>query len=557
MESVFFQLASVLLLSCVFGFAVLRFKLPLVVAYLLAGVALSFFAFFDPTHSEVLKVLPELGIAFVLFLIGMELDLREIKSLGKPIILSAVGQIVLSTFLGYVVASALGFSTNESIYLGLGLAFSSTVVVVKMLLEKRELSSLHGKLSIGILLIEDLVAIAALMLLTVGSSALGVGWQQSLPILTLILKAVGLFALTFILSKYVLQKIFDAVAKSVELLFLTAITWCFVFTSLAILAGFSVVIGAFLAGIALASSPYHLQIQGKIKPLRDFFVTLFFVYLGAQANPRDLLNSFPTILVFTLMALLLKPLIYMFILGRFGFRKHTLFQTALSLSQISEFSLVVLLVGVELGTATPKALSVMAMVAVISIITSSILIYYSRRIYTISSAFIGFFEHKTKTHFMEAKFVDSLENHVVIIGAHRIGRPLVRFLSKEKIPFIVMDFNPHVVEELRSKGINVVYGDLGDPDMHDSLKLETAKLVVSSATNMTDNELLLEECKRRRSPAKILVRAVDNEHAQALKDLGADYVIQPEKVSGALLVDQLKKNWPTISFSGLSTQTTS
>ena len=555
MNNVFLQLAIVLLLSSFFGFLVMRLKLPLVVAYLLAGVSLSFAVLFDPSHSVVLEVLPEIGIAFVLFLIGMELDLREIKSLGKPIVVSAIGQIIVSTFVGFAIAQALGFTSAESFYLGLGLAFSSTVVVIKMLLEKHDLNSLYGKLSIGILLVEDLVAIFALMMLTVGSSFLQVGLQQSLPFVALILKALGLFVLTFFLSKYVLEKIFSAVAKSVELLFLTAITWCFVFISIAVLWGFSVVIGAFLAGVALASSPYHLQIQGKIKPLRDFFVTLFFVYLGVQANPRDLLTAWPAILIFTSFALVLKPFLYMFILGRFGFRKHTLFQTSLNLSQVSEFSLVVLLVGVKLGIVTPKALSVVAIVAVASIITSSIFIYYSRRVYTLVSPVIGFFEHKTKIHFMESISPDGLEGHVVIIGAHRIGRPLVRFLVQEKIPFIVMDFNPHIVEELKQKNINVVYGDIGDPGMHDLLQLEKAKLVISTATSMDDNEFLIEECKRRKSDAKILVRALDNSHAEALKALGADFAIQPEKISGMFLASQLKKHWPNIVFAGLSTKT--
>ncbi|MCR4324409.1 MAG: cation:proton antiporter [Candidatus Curtissbacteria bacterium] len=552
MANVFLQLAVVLFLSSIFGFLVLRFKLPLVVAYLLAGVSLSFAALFDPGHSPVLEILPEIGIAFVLFLIGMELDLREIKSLGKPIVVSAAGQILISTLAGFGIAKLLGFTPVESVYLGMGLAFSSTVVVIKMLLENRELNSLHGKLSIGILLVEDLVAIAALMVLTVSSSTFSIGLQESWPLLALILKAFGLFALTFIFAKYILERIFKAVASSVELLFLTAITWCFVFTSIAVLAGFSVVIGAFLAGVALASSPYHLQIQGKIKPLRDFFVTLFFVYLGTQANPRDLVSAWPTILVFTVFALLLKPLIYMVILSRFGFRKHTLFQTSLNLSQVSEFSLVLLLVGVQAGNASSRALSVMAIVAVISIIASSILIYYSRKVYPFLSSVIGFFEHHTKTHSMEAREEDGLEDHVVIVGAHRIGRPLVRYLMREKIPFVVMDFNPNIVTELREKNINVVYGDIGDPDMHEALHLEKAKLVISTANSMADNEFLIAECKRRKSPAKILVRALDHEHAEALKALGADYVIQPEKVSGMFLVNQLKKNWPNVAFAGLS-----
>lgn len=552
MDNVFLQLAVALSLSSLFGYVVLKLKLPLVVAYLLAGVSISLVSLIDPHNSLVFEILPEIGIAFVLFLIGMELDLREIRSLGLPIIVSALGQIVISTFAGFALAGALGFDVTESIYLGLGLAFSSTVVVIKMLIEKRDLASLYGKLSIGILLIEDLVAIGVLMVISVSGSAFGLGFQQSLPLIALVVKAIGLFVLTFLLSRYVLEKVFDSVAKSVELLFLTAITWCFAFTSLAVMLGFSVVIGAFLAGVALASSPYHLQIQGKIKPLRDFFLTLFFVYLGLQTKISDFVGAWPAILLFTFFALVVKPVLYILILGIFGFRKHTLFQTGLNLSQISEFSLVVLLVGVNEGLASPLALSVMAAVAVLSIILSSITIAYSRQLYKIFGPMLGFFERKSSTHFLETKVAEELQDHVVVIGAHRVGQPVVKYLEKVKIPFLVMDFNPHIVESMRERGLNVVYGDLGDPEILDSLQLENAKLIISTARDMSDNEMLLEECKRRKIRAKIVARALDKDHAKALKDLGADYVILPEQVSGDFIVNQLKTHWPEVRFSGMS-----
>ena len=552
MDNIFLQLAVALSLSSLFGFFVLKLKLPLVVAYLLAGVSISVVSLIDPHHSPVFEILPEIGIAFVLFLIGMELDLREIKSLGLPIIMAALGQILISTFAGYALAGLLGFESTESIYLGLGLAFSSTVVVIKMLIEKRDLASLYGKLSIGILLIEDLVAIAVLMIISVGGSSFGLGFQQSLPLLTLILKAIGLFVLTFLLSRYVLEKVFDNVAKSVELLFLTAITWCFAFTSLAVMLGFSVVIGSFLAGVALASSPYHLQIQGKIKPLRDFFLTLFFVYLGLQTKVSDFVGAWPAILLFTFFALVIKPLLYILILGIFGFRKHTLFQTGLNLSQISEFSLVVLLVGVNEGLASPLALSVMAAVAVLSITLSSITIAYSKQLYKFFGPMLSFFERTNGAHYIESKVATELEGHVVVIGAHRVGQPVVKYLEAEKIPFLVMDFNPHIVESMRDRGLNVVYGDLGDPEILDSLQLESAKLIISTARDMVDNEMLLEECKRRKIRAKVVARALDRDHARALKALGADYVILPEQVSGDFIVNQLKTHWPEVRFSGMS-----
>ncbi len=551
MDSIFNQLAIVLSLCTLLGLIVVKLRLPLVVGYLMAGVILSAFMPGNLHEMPVFKFLPELGIALILFLIGMELDLREIKSLGIPIIVGSLGQIFISTLAGFAIAGFLGFTQAESLYMGLGLAFSSTIVIIKLLIEKRELSSLYGKLALGMVLLEDLVAILVLMGISVGSSVFATGLQNSMPIVTLILKAIGLFLLAFFLSRFVLERVFDAVAKSVELLFLTAITWCFLFTTLAVWSGFSVVIGAFLAGVAIASSPYKIQIEGKVKPLRDFFLTLFFVYLGTEAHIADFITYWPAILTFTLCALIAKPIVVMLILGAFGFRKHTFFHTAVSLSQISEFSLVVLLVGLNANMVSPAALSVMAAVAVFSMIISSLAITYSNRLFRIFNPFIGFFQHGKFTHEMESRTEDEAFDHIIVIGAHRVGGPIVSYLAKTKIPFLVLDFNPKVVQELRERGVNVVYGDIDDPEVLESIHLDRARLIISTAQDHSDNEFLLEEVKRRRIQAKVIVRATDPDQEKELRKMGADYVILPEKVSGDYLVGQLKNNWPHIRFSEL------
>lgn len=552
MDNIFIQFAIILSISSFFGLIAQKLKIPLVVSYLLTGLTISVLSIFDTSGSLVLHVLPEIGIAFVLFLIGMELDLSEIKSLGIPIIVSAIGQIIISTLLGFYLSQIFGFNTKEGMFLGIGLAFSSTIVVIKMLIENQDLNSLYGKLSIGILLIEDLIAVIALMMISVGSSVVDAGFQQNLPILTLIVKGLGLFVLTFVLSKYVLRRLFDIVAKSTELLFFTSITWCFVFTSLAVLTGFSVEIGAFLAGISLASSPYHLQIQGKIKPLRDFFMTLFFIYLGSQVKLNYILPALPLILVFTTFALIAKPVIYMAILGLFGFKKHTLFQTSINLSQISEFSLIVLVVGASSGGVSSLTISVMAGVALLSIIGSSILISHSRKIYHFVNPFLKIFERRKNIHFLESSNVSELSDHIIIIGAHRVGGKVVDYLNRSKIPFLVMDFNPHLVRSLREKGINVIYGDIGDPDVLDSLQIEKAKLIISTAPSLQDNQLLLSEVRRRNKEVVVVVRTDDENRRLELKELGANYVISPERVSGVYLVHQLKNHWPKASFAGLN-----
>lgn len=547
MENIFYQLALVLMLASGVGLLIFRARFPIVVAYLITGLILSVLRLFDTGHSPVFEVLPEMGIAFVLFLIGMELKLSELKSLGKPIIISALGQMIISTILGFGISKLLGFGDTEAIYLGLGLAFSSTVVVVKMLLESRDITSLYGKLSIGILLVEDLVAILVLMVISVGGS-ISFGNENLIPLLLLVLKALGLFIATFILSKYVLGKIFEYTARSIELLFITSIAWCFAFTSLAVLAGFSIEIGAFLAGVALASSPYHLQIQAKIKPMRDFFLALFFIYLGSTAELRDLRTAVPIILTFTLYALVIKPLVYMLLLGRFGFKKHTLFQTAINLSQVSEFSLIVLLVGVNAGLIASITIPIMAAVAILSITISSVLISFSKNIYKPLSSLVSFMNRKGKNHFMEGEIPESLSDHIVVIGAHRVGGPIIKHLKSQKIPFVAMDFNPTIVRELVDKKINAIYGDIGDPEIVDALHIESAKLVICTASDPSDNELLLELVKERNKDIKVVLRATDAEHAHIFKELGADYVILPEKVSGDYIVGQIKSHWPKIHF---------
>lgn len=548
-NSLFLQLAIILGMSAILGYVMKTLRLPLLVAYLLVGVLIASMQIFDVATSEVLTFLPEIGMAFVLFFVGMELDIKEIKNLGKPIIAAGLGQIIISTLAGSIIASALGFSTLESFYLGTGLAFSSTIVVVKLLLEKKDLSSLYGKLSLGILLLEDLVAVLLLMGMTVSSSFLNLGLQNSFPIIALVIKGSLLLIISLVLSRYVLEKIFDAVAKSAELLFLSALAWCFIFVSISLFLGFSVVIGAFLAGIALANSSFHYEIQGKVKPLRDFFVTLFFVYLGSQVVFSQIELVWPLMVIFTIYALIVKPIIFLLILGIFGFRKHTIFQIALNLSQISEFSLIVMVVGLNLGVVSQSALTAMALTGVISIICSSIIITYSRAIYKKLTPFISFFEHSKLTHKTEKENSSyELENHVILVGAHRIGGEVIQFLKRERIPFLVLDFNPEIIQKLVGEKIHALFGDVGDPEILDFLSLEKSKLLISTAANIDDSLILLSELKRRKARTAVIVRASSNSEAEILYEAGADYVILPEIVSGDFVASILRNHWPNMNF---------
>ncbi len=546
-DNIFAQLAFILTLATIFGFLVRKVNLPLIVAYLLVGVLISLATIFNFQTSAV-ALLPEIGIAFVLFLIGMELDLRELHSLGKQILAAGILQITISSLAGFIIANLFGYHHLEAIYLGVGLSFSSTVVVVKMLLEKKDLSSLYGKMAVGITLLEDLVAVVILMFLSVSHPSVGATFLANSPIFDFVIKGSCLLILTFIVSRYLLNSIFKAVAKSPELLFLTALTWCFLFITIALWVGFSVVIGAFLAGVALAASPFHYHIGSRIKPLRDFFIILFFVYLGSQVGLDKAFHHLDLIVVFVVYSVVFKPLVFLLVLGAFGFRKHTIFQAALSLSSISEFSLIITLFGIRYGVISQELLSVMALTVTLSIILSSISITYSRQLYLIFRPFLGFFEQKGNLFKAEKRQEHNLEDHVVIIGAGRIGGPVVDYLNEAKIPFIVLDINPDTVEALTKRGVTAIYGDLGDTEVLEHLKLDKTKLIISTAQNVDDNLVLLSEMKRQRLSAKVVMRAQDDEEEALFKRKGADYIILPEAVSADFLVNQLKTHWPKIYF---------
>lgn len=543
MDNIFIQLAIILGLVSLLGYGVIRFKLPLLIAYLLGGLIIASTAIFDPRASEVLHFLPEIGIAFVLFLIGMELDLREIKSLGRPVFLAGILQIVITTIVGSSVARLLGFGVAESWYLGMGLAFSSTILVIKLLIDKKDVGSLYGKLAVGILILEDLLAVVLLVILTVSTSVLGLGIQQAFPILALLFKAALLFGIIPILSRFILPYVFKAVSKQSELLFITALAWCFIYIAFAIFLGFSVVIGAFLAGMALANSPFHFQIQGKIKPLREFFVTLFFVYLGTQVDFSEIGKIYLLTIFFTSYTLFAKPAIFLLLLGIFGFRKHTMFQTALSLTHISEFSLILLLVGFQLGVVSQSALTTIALSAVLSMIVASVMITHSNKLYKKLSSLLSFFERKNFKHFIEAGSGDyNLTGQVILIGARRMGGEIVKLLKREHIPQMVLDFNPHQVEALMKEKIPVLYGDMGDPEVLDGLNLPNARMIISTAANPEDNKLLLEELRYRHINIPVIVRAETADDANDLYEAGADFVIIPEILAGDFLVEKLKNH---------------
>ncbi|MEK7504601.1 MAG: cation:proton antiporter family protein [Patescibacteria group bacterium] len=517
---VFTGLAIVMALAATGAFVARLLKQPLLLGYAIVGGLLSLSGFAaQPQIKELLQFSGQIGVTLLLFLVGLELPVTDLKHVGKNVIIAGVGQVVITMLLGLGVSYLLGWDIVSGSFIGLGLAFSSTIVVIKILTEKKDLSSLYGKLTIGFLIIQDFIAIGVLVFLS-GTS--------NLPMT--IIKGIALIFVSTWVSSKILPKITIWLGKSPEMLFIGAIGWCLGIAAIVSspVIGFSVELGGFLAGLALAQSSQHLQISSRVKPLRDFFLTLFFVSLGASVTLGQWSTIWVSVLVLSGFVLFVKPLITMLILKILGYSHRVSFMSAVSLSQISEFSLLLA------ALTNSHLLALMAMVGLITMVASNYLVVYSNKIFR-------FFKFK-KSH-NELTNNELLTNHIVLIGHNRVGnllRPVLQGLERQ---LVVVDFDPAVIEELKDEeNLKVIYGDMADEDLYEELNLKKAELIVSTVPDCEDNLLLLEYLKRDKTPPITVLLASNSLDAETLYKSGADLVVVPHSVGGEYLASVLAKH---------------
>lgn len=518
-----YLLAFVLALSSGLAIVTRRFNLPIVVSYIASGAILSLFGIVSPEKLGFLKFLPEIGLAFLLFLVGMEFDLKEFRSIGRNVIFASLGQVIISAvFLLFLVNKILVLSFPANLVLALALTFSSTILAVKILSGGGEITSLHGKMSVGILLLEDLLAIVLLMFLGSFNPAI------ILP------KAVFLIWLALFSGRRLLPQVFRYTADNLELMFLTAIGWCLVFVSLAQFLGVSVGIGAFLAGISLAQSDYKLEIGGRIKPLRDFFIMIFFIDLGLVINVLAIRSFLFPALLFSLYALIIKPAIFFLLFVGNRFRAHTAFRTAVLLSSLSEFSLIVVYSAAQLGIIPDGLVSLVVLSTVFSFIFSSLLISHSAGLYKLLKNILKKLERqKTLNLDFMPKEETEFTGHAVLVGCHRSGQIVLKVLKKlfgENL--LVADFNPEVIETLKNSFVTCLYGDVADPEILERLRLKEAKLVISTVRDLADNLVLLDALEKTQSKAVIIITASDTKEAASLYERGAHHVSLPLTLEG-------------------------
>lgn len=527
MEQLFLQMGIIIVVATIFACISRLLKQPLIPGYIFAGLLIGPFCLGIIKDAKLITSFSEIGIAFLLFVVGLELDLKRLKDIGLVASVGGTLQIFMLFCFGYFIAViSKSFSRTELFYIGLILAFSSTMVVVKLLSDKKTLDTLHGRIIVGVLLMEDLVSIVAISILsTLNSPHFGI-------IVFSIFKAFAVFVVAIFASKYIFPAIFRFAAHSQELLFLLSITTCFVFSMLASYIGFSIAIGSFIAGLALANLPYNIEIVSRVKPLRDFFLTLFIVTLGMQLPIGSIGKIFVPFLFFLGFIIFFKPFITMTICSTFGYTKRTSFLTAVSLPQISEFSLIIVAQGLSLGHVSVQVASLAVMLAVVTITWTTYISKYDCNIYNLLSSSLKAFDRIGDAK-DELKYLNDRKSfEVILIGYDRIGYSIAKTLRRLGKTWLVVDFNPDTIKRLINEKVHCIYGDVGDVEILEKLNLGDAKVIISTIPHVQDNMLLIKKIKHVNEKAAIIVTANKLEEALKLYNYGADYVILPHFLGG-------------------------
>lgn len=534
MHDVFNELSLIIVITVGVSIIMKLLRQPLILGYILAGLLVGPSALGLIQSNELFESYSNLGIALLLFIIGLGMHVSDVKKLGRVVFLTTMASLFTIGTLGFTASTLMGFSRSEAIIMGFALFFSSTIIIVKILSDKREQNRLHGQIAIGVILLEDVVATFALLFLVAGKSD---GFQAS-EFINLMVKSVLLIALLVICSTKILPRFSKYIASSQELLFLFAIGWGFGIASLFDRVGFSMEVGALFGGVALASSPYAQEIAARLKPLRDFFVVLFFIALGESLNVTNLASGIGPAIILSMIVIILKPFTITSVMGLLGYTKRVSFKAGINLSQISEFSIVLVVLGTSAGLVRPEISAVITLVAIITIATSTYLMQYDEVLFAhFDKVKIRVFEKETD--YRERRI--GVTYPLVLFGYQRGGHEFLKTFENLAKRYIVVDYDPSVIETLEHQNVPYIYGDATDAELLDEINIDRAKLIISTFTDFEVTSQLVKNINRINSSCIVICHADNQEHALELYDLGATYVMISHNVGNEKITSLLKR----------------
>lgn len=514
---------------------VMRFlRQPLIIGYIITGFLVGRYAFGLFQNVETFELFSHLGISFLLFSVGLNLNPKLLKQYGLASVMITFGQVFLTGGAGILLCLMLGFDWVASLYVGIAISFSSTVIVLKLLSDKGDMDKLYVKVSIGSLLLQDLIAIILLFSLPIISGSSGNGVELLRTIGIGLLSIVGVF----LVANFVVKPLQNYLTRSQELLFLFANAWGICIAMLFYAVGFSLEGGALIAGVALASLKSSHEISARLTPLRDFFIVAFFILLGTRMVVSDFNAILLPAIALSLFVLIVNPLIQLIIMGLLGYRKKTSFQTGMMAAQISEFSLILVGLGVTLNQLDSSVLSTVTLVGIVTIFISTYLILYSDTIYKHIGKYLSIFERK---HVRE-KSIRSEKFPIILIGSGRISYDFIDLFKKQNDRFLVIDHDPDALAKLDQEEVVHQYGDASDPDLLEDMKIQDAQLIISTVPDTETNHIILSVAKRGEKKPIVMVVSHKIDNALDLYEAGADYVVLPHFLGGMHATSILKRH---------------
>jgi len=528
------DIGLIILFATILAFVSKLFRQPLILAYIVAGVVIGPIGLNLISEALIIQSFSEIGIAFLLFIVGMEINFSKLKHVSIPATITGLINSAILFSTGFLIAHLLGFTKLEPFYFGIIIAFSSTMLVLKLLSDKEELDTLHGRVIIGVLLLEDLLAILAISMFSSPEFTLNL-------LLLYLIKGVAILLIGLLIGKVFLPPIFKFAAKSQELLFLASISTCFGFSLFCYYLNFSIIIGAFIAGVAIGTLPYSTEIIWKIKPLKDFFLTLFFVSIGMLLTFTNFSSIIRPFLILLGIVLIAKPIILTLLVKSQGYTIRTSFLTGISLTQIGEFALIIISAGLVLGHISQEMFTLTLFLLVTTMISTSYIMKHKDQIYNLFVPITRILDKIPSSKETVEYKTKKLKRPIILFGGHRTGRVIIDSLKKLKKEIVVIDFNPDIIKILMNKGIPCIYGDVSNPKVIQRATIKEAPLVISTIPRLEDNLFLIKNIRAINKKVPIFVTAIHMHEARTLYKEGASYVILPHILTGEMISTILNK----------------
>jgi Kef-type K+ transport system membrane component KefB len=532
----FSEIALLLVLAAAVGLVGTLLRQPLIVSFIAVGL-LAGPSMLDLVHSEAeIDLLSELGIAVLLFLVGIKLDVKLIRSLGGVSVLTGMGQVLFTAFFGYLIGLGLGLDHVTSLYVAVALTFSSTIIIVKLLSDKREIDALHGQIALGFLIVQDLFVVFAMIVLSaIGIGAADDGGEGQGSVLRVLASGVAMVVAVILFVRFIANPLTAFLARVPELLTIFAIALAAMFAAIGHIVGLGKEVGGLLAGVALASTAFRETIAARLAPLRDFLLLFFFIALGATLDLSQLGTHVTGAVIFSLFVLIGNPLIVLAIMGALGYRKRTGFLAGLTVAQISEFSLIFVAMGVSLGHVTQDALGLVTMVGLVTIAASTYMITYSHQLYPVFEPVLGIFERKgTPREPNEAGFHRGISFQIVVFGLGRFGTAIGLRLHRRGIRVLGVDFNPSAVRRWRDLGLDAEFGDASDPEFVAELPLQGVSWAVCTVpahptglSHEDSRRTLFQLVRATGFDGRISAASHSPAETEFLTAAGADLVLEP------------------------------